>query len=508
MTSKASTTDRFRRATLAAVSLTLVLVGGTADDGARADAFSLPDLGSSADSLMTRSTEVRIGKVFMRSVRKALPVSDDPLMTYYVESLGRSLVEADQTAGGGFHFFLIDQPVINAFAGPGGYIGVYVGLILAANTESELAAVMAHEIAHVSQRHLLRAFEDQGRLNIPTLALMVAAAVLGAQVSPDAGAAAIAGVQAAALQRRINFTRENEKEADRIGIQTLVGAGHDPYAMAGFFERLSKATRVYESSAPEFLRTHPVNSDRIADALGRAERFGVRQRPDSLAFSLTRAKLRERSYQRPEQSVEHFSDTLRAGRYPNEIAERYGYALGLQRARRFKEAKEEATALLTSHPSQAEFIVLDAELDQALGNSSEATTHLRQAVSLFPSQWPLRVAYADALLDAGDAARAVDELQAVVRSRPANALLYEKIVQAATRAGDQATVDRYRAEKLYVEGDLEPAIRHLELALRRRDLAYHDAAQIQVRLDAWREEEREEKRRGGDPLRAPRAAER
>jgi predicted Zn-dependent protease len=443
-------------------------------------------MGSSADTVMTRSVETRVGKAFMRSVRKALPVSDDPLLTAYVETLGSSLVDADRTTGGGYTFFVIDEPVINAFAGPGGYIGVYAGLILAANTESELAAVMAHEIAHVSQRHLMRAFEDQGRLNIPTLALMVAAAVLGAQVSPDAGAAAIAGVQAAAVQRRINFTRENEKEADRIGIQTLAVAGHDPYAMAGFFERLSKATRVYETSAPEFLRTHPVNSDRIADALGRAEGFGVRQRPDSLAFALTRAKLRERSYQRAEQSVAHFEDTLRAGRYQTVVAERYGYALALQRARRFKDSKAEVDALLATHPSQAEFVVLDAELDQALGNSADALSHLRQAVSLFPDQWPLRVAYADALMSAGEAGRAVDELRAVARSRPANALLYDKLVQAATKAGDQATVDRYRAEKLYVEGDLEPAIRHLEMALRRRDLAYHDAAQIQVRLDAWR----------------------
>jgi beta-barrel assembly-enhancing protease len=467
-----------------------------------ADAYRLPDMGSSSDSMMTLSAEARLGKVFMRSVRGALPVSDDPLATSYVESLGNTLVKADRTAAGNFTFFLIDKPVVNAFAGPGGYIGVYGGLILAAETESELAAVMAHEIAHVTQRHLMRSFEDQSKLSIPTMGLMVAAAILGAQISPDAGAAAIAGVQAASIQRRINFTRENEKEADRIGIQALAGAGHDPFAMAGFFERLSKATRVYETSAPEFLRTHPVTADRISDSLARAEGFGVRQRPDSLGFLLTRAKLRERSYQRAEQSVDHFEKTLREGRYRKEVAERYGYALALQRARRFADAKREVEKLLAAHPSQAEFIVLDAELDIGLGNSADALAHLKQAVSLFPTQWPLRVSYAQALMNAGQPARAVDELKSVARLRPENAALYELIVQAATKAGDQVNVDRYRAEKLYVEGDLEPAIRHLELALRRRNVPYHDAAQIQVRLDAWREEERDEKRRGADPLRA------
>lgn len=469
---------------------------------ATADPLRLPDMGSSADAMMTQSTEARIGRMFMRSVRQALPVMDDPLATSFIESLGQELVAADPTAGGGFTFFLIEEPVINAFAGPGGYIGVYSGLVLAAQTESELAAVMAHEIAHVTQRHLMRSFEDQRKLSIPATALLIAAAVLGAQVSGDAGAAAIAGVQAATIQRRINFTRENEKEADRIGIQTLAGAGHDPFAMAGFFERLSKATRVYESSAPEFLRTHPVTTDRIADSLGRAERFGARQRPDSLPFLLTRAKLRERSYQRAEQSVAHFEETLREGRFRTETAERYGYALALERARRYADAKRESDRLIAAHPSQPELIVLDANLDQALGNRDRALSHLRQSVSLFPGQWALRVAYAEALIDAGQPARAVDELQTVARARPGNGMIYDLIVRAATQAGDQINVDRYRAEKLYAEGDLEPAIRHLELALRRRNVPYHDAAQIQVRLDAWREELRDEKRRGGDPLKA------
>ncbi len=492
---------RCRRSALGGLAL-LAVVSAPVSKPVSADAYSLPDMGSSSDSMMTLSAEARLGKLFMRSVRSALPVMDDPLATSYIESLGTTLVEADRTAGGSFTFFVIDEPVVNAFAGPGGYIGVYAGLILAAETESELAAVMAHEIAHVTQRHLMRSFEDQSKLSLPTTALLIAAAILGAQVSPDAGAAAIAGVQAAALQRQINFTRDNEKEADRIGIQTLAGAGHDPFAMAGFFERLGKATRVYETNAPEFLRTHPVTADRISDSLGRAESFGARQRADSLRFQLIRAKLRERSYQRAEQSVAHFEDTLREGRYRQEVAERYGYALALQRARRFADAKRESDKLLATHPSQAEFIVLDAELDMALGKSTEALAHLKQATSLFPSQWPLRVSYAEALMDAGQPARAIEELTAVARVRPGNAMLYEMLVQAATKAGDQTNVDRYRAEKLYVEGDLEPAIRHLEMALRRRNLPYHDAAQIQVRLDAWREEERDEKRRGGDPLRA------
>lgn len=466
---------------------------------ARADPMNLPEIGSTADAVMTSGAEQRLGKAFMRKVREALPVSDDPLLTDYLESLGKELLAADQSAGGRFSFFLIDQPVVNAFAGPGGYIGVYSGLILASESEDELAAVMAHEIAHVTQRHLMRGFEDQGRLSLPTTALMVAAAILGAQVSSDAGMAALAGIQAAAIQRQINFTRDNEKEADRIGIATLANSGRDPYAMAGFFERLAKKSRVYENNAPELLRTHPVNSSRIADALGRADEHGARQKPDSLRFQLTRARLREASYKRPEQSLAAFKASLKEGRYRDETAERYGYALALLRSGQLAEAKTEATRLLTKEPSLPEFIVLDARIDLKKGDTASAINRLKQASELSPLNWALRTAYAEALMEGGQPRRALEELKSIARLRPGNVMLYELLTQAAIKSGDKAATYRYRAEKLYAEGDLEPAVKQLEFALRQRDMGYHDAAQIQVLLDAMKEELRDQKKRR-DPL--------
>ncbi|MBK5963030.1 peptidase M48 [Thiocystis minor] len=485
-----SFTFLFRRLLVATGVFALVCVSQ-----ASAQSFDLPDLGNSSDAMMSTGAEVRLGRAFMRSVRAALPVLDDPILTSYLESLGNDLVAADRHATGDFTFFLIDEPVVNAFAGPGGYIGVYAGLILAAETESELAAVIAHEIAHVTQRHLMRGFEDQQKISIPATALLVAAAILGAQVSSDAGMAAIMGIQAAAIQRQINFTRDNENEADRLGIATLAHAGHDPHAMAGFFGRLARSSRLYENHAPEFLRTHPVNSNRIADALARADEFGARQRPDSLRFQLARANLRERSYARAEQSVAHFRDTLREGRHRNETAERYGYALALERARDVAGAQAETAKLLAAHPSLAEFIVLDARLDLQRGQTERALNHLKQASGLYSDSWPLRIAYAEALISSGKPARALDELIAVERLRPGNAMLYALLEQAAMKAGNKAATHRFRAEKLYAEGDIEPAIRQLEIALRQRDMAYHDAARIQARLDLWKEEERERKRR-------------
>jgi predicted Zn-dependent protease len=483
-------TSRFRRFLIATGVLALVGISQSS-----AQSVDLPDLGSSSDAMMTTGAEARLGKVFMRSVRTALPVLDDPLLTSYLESLGNTLVAADHHATGGYTFFLIDEPVVNAFAGPGGYIGVYAGLILAAETESELAGVIAHEIAHVTQRHLLRGFEDQSKLSIPAMALMVAAAILGAQVSSDAGMAAIAGIQAASIQHQINFTRDNENEADRLGIATLVHAGHDPYAMAGFFGRLARSSQIQENNAPEFLRTHPVNSNRIADALARADEFGAHQHPDSLRFQLARAHLRERSYAHAEQSVAHFRETLREGRHRNESAERYGYALALTRAHDFAAAQSETAKLLATHPGLAELIVLDAQIDLQQGKTERAVGNLKQAINLDSSTWPLRIAYAEALIASGKPAKAMDELMVVERLRPGNATLYDLLEQAAMKAGNQAATHRFRAEKLYAEGDLEPAIRQLEIALRQRDIAYHDAARIQARLEIWQEEKRDQKRR-------------
>jgi predicted Zn-dependent protease len=462
---------------------------------AAADAFALPDFGSSADTIMSRGEQRELGREFMKWVRKGLPISEDPLLTDYLETLGNQLV-ASSGQPGRYRFFLIDAPTVNAFAGPDGNIGVFAGLVLAAQTEAELAAVMAHEIAHVSQDHLMRAFEAQRQMTLPATALLLAAAVLGATVDANLGGAALAGVQGLAVQRQINFTRANEEEADRIGIDTLARAGHDPFAMPGFFQRLAKATRVYESGAPGYLRTHPVNSDRIADALGRAGRFGHRQRPDSLRFHLARADLRQRSYKNAGKAVDHFRDTLARGRHRNETAERYGYALALARDGQLAAALAQARQLIERQPSQVELIVLKAGLDRRSGNAGRAVDDLKSAVGLSPGNWPLNQAYAEALLAADRPAEALAALERFVALRGDIAPMYQLMADAAGKAGLRAQNYRWRAEYLYRTGDLEPAIRQLELALRLPGVDFHLASKIQVRLEALQAEQKRLDERG------------
>jgi beta-barrel assembly-enhancing protease len=460
--------------------------------GVRADdPFKLPNFGSSADTVMTGAQERQLGKAFMRSVRKALPVLDDPLLTDYLEDLGERLVASSEASGGHFTFFFIDQPTVNAFAGPDGQIGVFAGLVTTSETESELAAVMAHEIAHITQRHLMRSIEDQQQIAIPATLLMIAAAILGAQVDANAGMAAIAGIQGLALQRQINFTRHNEEEADRIGISTLADAGYDPFAMPGFFERLSKSSYTSDTSAPEFLRTHPVNPNRIADSLARAEQHGYKQKADDLRFHLARARLRELGFKDAERAVNHFKTNLNAGRVRNRTAETYGLALARMRAGQTQEARTLAAELLKENPHLAEFIVLNARIDTKLGANDEAIRKLQAAVGLNPDNRPLRIAYAEALLADGKADRALATLEGATRLRPGTASMYQLMSDAALKAGKKAATYRYRGESLYLQGDLEPAIHQMQYALRTPGMSFQEASEIQARLDALEEEQKE-----------------
>jgi len=460
-----------------------------------ADPFALPDFGSSADTVMTRAQERDLGREFMKWVRKALPISDDPVLTDYLQTLGQQLVAASGNPGH-YEFFLVDEPLVNAFAGPNGHIGIFAGLILAAETEGELAAVVAHELAHVSQDHLLRSFEAQKQMALPATALLLAAAVLGATVDSNLGAAGLIGVQGAAVQRQINFTRANEEEADRIGIDTLSRAGHNPYAMPGFFQRLAKTTRVSESEAPEFLRTHPVTTNRIADALNRARQHGQRQRPDSLRFHLARANLRQQRESNPARAVEHFAKTLEQGRYRDETAQRYGYALALLRAGRLDSARRALAPLLDAHPNQTEFLVLRAEIDRRAGRPEKAVRELKGPVGLAPGNWPLNQAYGEALLAASRPADALTALERFAAIRPGIAPIYELMADAAGKSGQRAQTYRYRAEYLYHTNELEPAIRQLQLALRLDDIDFHLASKIQVRLRELQALERDREERG------------
>lgn len=457
----------------------------------------LPDFGGISGTMLTPAEEKRLGKAFMRQIRATQPVIEDPLLEDYLKDLGDSLVEHSDGVGSSFTFFFIDSPQINAFAGPGGYIGIYTGLMLTTDSESELAAVVAHEITHVTQKHLLRAWHAASSMTMVQGAALVAAVILGAAIGGEAAIAASAGAQAAMMQNQINFTRSNEKEADRIGIGILHEADFDAHAMPSFFGRMGRANRTYGSAMPEYLRTHPVSTSRIADSLGRAEQYPYRQHADSLRYFLARAAIRERSFINPDESILFFEKALLDGRFRNEIAVRYGYTVALTRNEQFARAAEEAEKLLETHPDTLEFLILRARIDAESGKLDKAVSRLEKAATLYPVSYPLRITLAEIYLRAGMADKAYQDLEQIALFRKDNTRVYKLLAQAAAARGKKAESHEYMATHYYLSGALNSAVLQLEIALRDRSLPYYDAARLESRLQAVKKEveELEEQRK-------------
>ena len=269
---------------------------------------NLPDLGDVSQSEMTALQERRLGESIMLEVRSDPSYSEDTEITDYLNSIGNKLVGASSDSRQEFNFFLMMDSQVNAFALPGGFVGINSGLMLTAQSESELAGVMSHEIGHVVQRHFARMLSAQKDTQLMALAGL-AIAILASRSSSQVSQAAMIGSQAGSIQSSLNFTRANEQEADRVGFQILEKAGFDPAAMALFFERMLNATRFYQTTAPAYLRSHPLTTTRISDMQNRMQNLQYKQVPDSLEFQLMRAQLRA-AQDTPAERGKFFEDRL------------------------------------------------------------------------------------------------------------------------------------------------------------------------------------------------------
>ncbi len=451
--------------------------------------IELPDMGDSSDTVLTPAAQKRLGETFMRSIRADHPVVDDPLLAGYIESLGQRIAAVTPDGATGFHYFLIDEPVVNAFAGPGGYIGVYSGLVLTTESESELAAVMAHETAHIEQKHLMRAFQDINRLSIPAAAVMLAAVVAGMKGAPgEVTSAAIAGVQAGVAQHQINFTRHDEEEADRVGMELLTQAGFDPRAMPVFFERLGRLSHSTGTEVPELLRDHPVTANRIADSMGRADAYPYRQYPDSLEYYLVRSALKAQQFKDPADAVQFFRRSLQDGRYRSEVGQRYGYALALIKAERYQEARAQVDRLNAIDRDRVDFAILDAHLLKLTGQTDKGLARYASTLKTHPDSYPLIVSYAEDLLDAHRPGEAKNLVEHLVRQKSNDAALYRLLSRAAAAQGDDPVSHQQLAEYYYYSGEYEAAIRQLEIGLNDPKAGYFVSAQMAARLKQVRQE--------------------
>jgi len=416
----------------------------------------------------------------MRDIYAEPTYYDDPELTDYLNNLGYRLVAASPENRLSFQFFVLRDHTLNAFALPGGFIGVHTGLIEATQNESELAGVLGHEIAHVTQHHLARMIESQNQGILPSLAAL-ALAILAARSNPQAASAAIATVQATSIQKQLNFSRDNEREADRIGMQIMRGAGFDPRAMATFFERLQKNSRLYENNAPAYLLTHPLTSERIADMQNRADTLPVRQVADSLEYQLLRAKLLA-GEGRPEEAVKRFTEAIRDARYNSLVAERYGLAVALLRARQFDYAERELNKLNQLGAGSPIIAMLGARIKQEAGDLNAAITRYQAGRERFPGYRPLLYADANALLQAGKADAALALVTDHLMLYPDDYRLYQLQSRAYAMQGKDFLRHQAQAEAYVRQGNLDAAIEQLKLGLKSRDGDFYQMSIAEARL--------------------------
>lgn len=456
--------------------------------GALAD--GLPDLGESAQSVFSPQTERRVGEAIMFDIRRDRSLVNDPELTDYLNHLGYRLVAASQENRQDFEFFVLRDNTMNAFALPGGFIGVHTGLILAAQGESELAAVLGHEIAHVTQRHLARIIAKQQQTTLPTLAAL-AVAILAARSSPQAANAAMATAQAVSIQTQLDFTREHEREADRIGLQTLDKAGFDARGAASFFERLQKFNRLYENNAPEYLRTHPITSERIADIQNRLEGQPYRQVPDSLEFQLVRAKLRAEEGT-PQQAVAWFEEALREKKYRSEIASRYGLAAALLRNKEYARAEQELAPLRNkANLPNALIENLAVQIKVAAGQQGAALAQYQAALKSFPNHRALVYGYAETLLNNRHSTEALKLVSDRLRRFPNDDRLYELQAQAYAMQNKKLLSHQAQSEAYARQGNLVAAIEQLQLGLKAGDGDFYQLSMVEARLRTLRLEHAE-----------------
>ena len=444
--------------------------------------LKLPNLGESSTSLFSAEYEHQLGQTWLKIFRSQAPTIDDPLLFDYLEGLVYDLVIHSKLDDRRIDLVVINNPTINAFAVPGGVIGVHNGLLTYAQTEDELATVLAHEIAHLSQRHFSRGVEFQKNQAPLNMAAMLAGLIIMATAGGDAGMAALSAAKAAAQDSALRYSRGNEQEADRIGMQTMVEAGRDPHAAPAMFERMLQASRYYGGNRiPEFLRTHPLSESRISDTRNRARQYPKQIRPTSLDYQLMRARVVNQLANTPEEAVQRFRGELKGMPRSREAAQ-YGLVLALTAAGRPADAALELDGIWSGSPDRLEYIIADAEIDVARGKPELAVEKLAKALENSPGNHPITMAYANALMKAQQPHIAEEVLVAQSKVRPRDPGLWYLLAEVQGLSGNIAGLHQSRAEYFILNGILDEAEKQLTYALKLSKNDYLASARINQRL--------------------------
>jgi predicted Zn-dependent protease len=443
---------------------------------ATAEESALPELGDSSATSLTPEQERQIGSEVMQRMRRAGYIISDPLISSYLEQLGRSLAvhtHSDQD----FTFFVVDAPTINAFALPGGFIGIHSGLILASHSESELASVVAHEIAHITQHHLARGVEQANRMQLP-LSVALIAAILLSGGDPNVANAAMAASLGGSQQMQLNFTRANEQEADRVGMQLLADTDFAPQGMAAFFSRLQEESRYYGEGAPEFLRTHPVTTARLAEAQSAAERYPHKMRIDTAPYHVAKARIRLHHSKSATALMKTLESEQQGQLADNKESDSYLRAITHIALQQPTEAGKLLQQLVTKAPESIAYRETLGQLHHDQGAYDEAVSLYRNGLQRYPHNEMLALSLAKNLLALHQYPQAREPLQEVLRRNPRSASAYTLLAQLESEAGNQAAAHLAQAEHYRLMAEPHSALDQLKIAKRIKNLDFYHASRI------------------------------
>jgi len=445
---------------------------------------NLPSLGDSTSGTISLEKEHQLGRLWLAQMRASTPQVEDPLVYDYVSYLLYRLASYSELQDRRLELTLIDSQQLNAFAVPGGIIGVNGGLFLHADTEDEFASVLAHELAHLSQRHYSRGVEASQRNSVAGMAAVLASIAIMVAGGGDAGIAALSATQAAMIENQLRFSRSNEQEADRIGIQNLAKAGIDPDAMADMFQSMLASQRLSGNETPEFLMTHPVTESRVSDARSRAAQYdsSTFNQNELGEYALIRNRLRLRYFDSTNQAIKTFETELSSADPVLSRAARYGLALAYQQANRPQDADKTLAPLLAEDPNRISYIVAYAETHTQPDQLEAAEQVLKKNLKLNPNNYALTMTLAENLWQQKKYAENASLLTELSKTYPDVPEVWYQLAEAEGLSGNILAVHQARAEYFIVTGNYKEAEEQLRLAQRRAGTNFPLNARLDARL--------------------------
>ena len=449
-----------RHAALAAVYATCFLVVSSQSIAQ----IKLPVLGDSVSGTISTQQEYEFGREFLRQIRRETPMMNDPLIMEYITSLTYKLAVNSELTDHRLDFVLIDSEILNAFAAPGGIVGVNAGLFLHAENEGQFASVISHELAHISQRHYARSIQQAQRNRLPSLAGLLASLIIASTVGGDAGQAALVTNQALGQENQLRYSRSNEQEADRVGIRTLYNTGFNPNDMAGMFEQMMRMKSI-SRRLPEFLSTHPLDENRIADSKNRSNSLPGVDHIQNIEYLLMKYRVEIYYANNSEAAIAEIAQNLPQLNGIEEDAARYGMALGLLKNGQFVAASESLDDLLRKDPNRISYVMLQADIAREAGLFGRALEVLEDNLEINPNNNPLSMAYVQTLVETGRHADAAEFLERHTLNRPNDPELWFQLAEIQGQAGNIDKVHQARGEYFITVGDFTRARNQFSLAL-------------------------------------------